>query len=35
MLREGVEHHPVMVYGDLMRELAQFCELASIEFLTP
>jgi len=35
MLREGVEHHPVMVYGDVTRELAQFCELSGIEFLTP
>jgi len=35
MLREGVEHHPVLVYGDCMEELAQFCELSSIELLRP
>jgi L-fucose isomerase-like protein len=35
MLREGVEHHPVMVYGDLIQELTQFCELSDIELLTP
>jgi L-arabinose isomerase len=35
MLREGVEHHPVMVYGDWTTELTQFCELSGIEFLTP
>lgn len=35
MLREGVEHHPVMVYGDWIRELVQFCELSGIELLTP
>ncbi len=35
MLREGVEHHPVMVYGDWTAELTQFCELSGIEFLTP
>ncbi|MDH7498847.1 MAG: hypothetical protein QHH30_00480 [candidate division NC10 bacterium] len=35
MLREGVEHHPVMVYGDWTEELAQFCELSGIELLKP
>jgi L-fucose isomerase-like protein len=35
MLREGVEHHPVMVYGDWMGDLTQFCELSGLELLTP
>jgi len=35
MLREGVEHHLVMVYGDWTKELAQFCELSGVELLRP
>lgn len=35
MLREGVEHHPVMVYGDWTEDLAQFCELSGMELLRP
>lgn len=35
MMREGVEHHLALVYGDWTAELAQFCDLAGLEFFTP
>jgi len=33
MLRQGVEHHIILTYGDWTRELARFCDFAGIEFL--
>lgn len=35
MLREGVEHHPVLVYGDWTVDLSLFCKLSGLEPLTP
>jgi L-fucose isomerase-like protein len=35
MLREGVEHHVALVYGDWTRELSRFCEFTGLEQLTP
>jgi len=35
MLREGVEHHVALVYGDWTRELSRFCEFTGLEPLTP
>ena len=34
IIREGVEHHLVLAYGDWMRELGAFCQLAGMELLT-
>ena len=35
MLRHGVEHHLVIVYGDWMEDLAEFAHFAGIEYLRP
>jgi len=35
MLREGVEHHLALVYGDWTGELAQLCEFTGLEMLAP
>jgi L-fucose isomerase-like protein len=35
MLREAVEHHLILVYGDWTAELAHFAEFAGIELVTP
>jgi L-fucose isomerase-like protein len=35
MLREAVEHHLILVYGDWTGELAQFSEFAGIELVRP
>jgi len=35
MMREGVEHHLALAYGDWSAELAQFCELAGLRLLNP
>jgi len=34
MLRHGVEHHLVLVYGDWTEELAHFAQFAGIEYLS-
>jgi L-fucose isomerase-like protein len=33
MMVEQVEHHVVLVYGDWMRDLAQFCDFTGVEYL--
>ena len=33
MIREPVEHHIALVYGDWIRDLAQFCELAGLQYV--
>lgn len=33
MMREPVEHHVALVYGDWMREVAQLCDFTGLEFL--
>jgi len=35
MMREGVEHHVALVYGDWTAELALFCELTGLRLLSP
>lgn len=35
MLREGVEHHVALVYGDWTRELSRLCEFTGLEPLMP
>ncbi len=35
MLREAVEHHLVVVYGDWTADLLQFCEFAKIKVIRP
>jgi L-fucose isomerase-like protein len=35
MLRYGVEHHLVIVYGDWIKELGEFAQFAGIEVLRP
>jgi L-arabinose isomerase len=34
LLREAVEHHLALVYGDLMRELALFCDFTGVKLMT-
>jgi L-fucose isomerase-like protein len=34
MMREAVEHHVALVYGDWTRELAHFCEFTGVEYFT-
>ena len=33
MMREPVEHHIALVYGDWTGELAQFCDFTGLEYL--
>lgn len=35
MLREPVEHHLALVYGDLLRELSLFCDFTGLKFVRP
>jgi L-fucose isomerase-like protein len=32
-MREAVEHHVVLVYGDWRRELELFCEFTRVEYV--
>ena len=34
IMREGVEHHLALVYGDWRRDLEMFCEFTGIEYLS-
>ena len=34
MLREAVEHHVALVYGDWTAELAHFCEFTNVEYIS-
>ena len=34
MMREAVEHHVALVYGDWTSELAHFCEFTGVEYLS-
>jgi L-fucose isomerase-like protein len=34
MMREAVEHHVALVYGDWTRELAHFCEFTGVEYFS-
>ncbi len=34
MMREAVEHHVALVYGDWMAELAHFCEFTGVEYFS-
>jgi L-arabinose isomerase len=33
MMREPVEHHVALVYGDWMKELAAFCDFTGLDFV--
>jgi L-fucose isomerase-like protein len=33
MMREGVEHHLALVYGDWKRDLELFCEFTGVEYV--
>jgi L-fucose isomerase-like protein len=35
MMREGVEHHLALVYGDWKRDLELFCEFTGVEYVSP
>jgi L-fucose isomerase-like protein len=34
MMREAVEHHVALVYGDWTSELAHFCEFTGVEYFS-
>jgi L-fucose isomerase-like protein len=34
VMREAVEHHVALVYGDWTRELAHFCEFTGVEYFS-
>ena len=34
MMRQGVEHHLALVYGDWKRELELFCEFTGMDYVT-
>jgi L-fucose isomerase-like protein len=35
MMREAVEHHVALVYGNWLRELEMFCQFSGVEYILP